>query len=282
MFTTNALTGHTYIIAGIANNKSLAYPIAQMLHAAGAKIVMISHPMNEKRASKIAQELDAAAYYCDVASDEELERCIAEVSQHAPFAGMLHAIAFSDKDELRGEFIDTSRQNFLRSLDISCFSFVDLARRLRPYFSEGASLLTLSFDASRGPYPHYNVMGIAKAALEAATMYLANDLGADGVRVNAINASPEDTLSARGIGNFRLIGDFAESMSPLGRRATKEEIATMAMVLLSPLGSGVTGQVIFVDAGSSVPNMPPARNAGKMATAMSKIAQTANQENTDG
>lgn len=273
MFHPDALTGQTFLIAGIANEKSIAYPIAKLLRASGAEIVMLSHPMNERRADKVAEELEASLVLCDVADDEALDRAFAMLNQMAPFAGFLHAIAFADKNELKGEFIETSRENFRTSLDISCFSFVDMARRLRPYFLPGAGLLTLSFDASQGPYPHYNVMGVAKAALEAATRYLAFDLGADDVRVNAIAASPENTLSARGIDNFRHIGGFAEAMSPLGRRATLEEIANMAFLLLTSLGSGVTGQTVYVDAGSSVPKMPPVRNAGKMATTMSAIAE---------
>lgn len=275
MFKTDALAGKTFLIAGIANTNSIAYPIARLLRSCGAEIVLMSHEMNRRRVVTITEELRAAAYYCDVSDEDDLSRCMNEIRSHGKFDGFLHSIAFSDRNELKGRFINTSRKNFRQTMDISCFSLIDITGRMldMDMFSEDASLLTLSFDASHGPYPNYNVMAPAKAALEATVRGLAFDLGQEGIRVNAIAASPENTLSARGIGNFRLIGDYAEAMSPLGRRATLEEIANTALFLLTALGSGVNGQIVFVDGGSSVPNMPPARNAAAMATCMGKIAE---------
>lgn len=283
LFKSDALKGYTYLVCGVANDRSLAYHIAEALHRLGANLVLISQPgAIEKRAKPIAEALGASLYFCDVTDDAMLDDVFEKLELHAPFHGFVHSIAFSDKSELRGRFIETSRLNFQKTLDISCYSFVDIARRMEHLMPDGGSGITLSFAAATGPMPHYNVMGIAKAALEAATKYLAFDMGEHMIRINAISASPEDTMAARGISDFRLIGDFAEAQSPLGRRATVEEIADMAVFLLSPLSSGTTGQIIYVDCGSSVPIMCPARNAERMSVAMSEIAQTYNSKKGDG
>lgn len=275
------LFGKHYVVFGVANDKSICWPIAHALDELGAKIQLVSHPSMQERVDKLIEEngMPLPAIYCDVTVPESLDTCFAQLAELAPLYGIVHGIAFSDKNELRGNFIDVSLHNFLQTMHVSCYSFIEIARRSQPLMTDGGSILTLTFDASRGSYPHYNVMGLAKAALEMAVNYTATDLGAHQIRVNAIAASPENTLSARGISNFRLIGDFAEAMSPMGRRATLTEIAHTAAFLLSPLGSGITGQTIFVDCGASVPRMPPARNAGHMATAMGKIAEVYREKN---
>ena len=282
MFSDKALDGLTFAIWGIANDRSLAYVAAQAMRAAGGNLVMISHPMNEKRAVPISTELEAPLILCDVTKADQMDACMERLGKLAPFAGILHSIAYSDKNELKGEFIELSLENFLSTMHISCYSLVEIARSMRHMLCEGASILTYTFDASQGPYPHYNGMGGAKACLETFVKYLAFDLGTDNIRVNAISASPEETVAARNIGNFRRIGDFAESMSPMGRRATVEEIGKWTTFLFSPDSSGMTGQIVFVDCGSSVPKMPPVRNARKMADAVKKIADTAEGKSHDG
>lgn len=268
------LKGRRYAVFGVANKNSICWAITQQLIDCGAEVILVVHPDLEEKVAKLAADNDKilAVTPCDVSSDDDIAKCFARLGNHAPLYGIVHGVAFSDKDELRGEFLATSRTNFQRTMDISCYSLIDIAARAREVMNDEGSILTLTFDAARGPYPHYNVMSVAKAALEAAMRNAAFDLGANNIRVNAISASPENTLSARGIGEFRLIGKFAESMSPMSRRATLEEIGAASAFLLSPVGSGITGQTVFVDCGSSVPTMPPARNASMMAEAMSGVA----------
>ncbi len=258
-------------IFGVANDRSLCWAIAQRMLADKADVVLVSHPMMLERVRKLAHPFGIEHVYgCEVGDPEQVEDCFRKLAPLGPFHGIVHGIAFSDKNELRGRFIDTSRENFATTMMISCYSFIEIARRATLLMPDGGSILTLTFDASR-PWPHYNIMGPAKAALEASVRYAAFDLGEHGIRVNAISASPEDTLSARGIQHFRVIGDWAEGMSPLGRRATLQEIANEAAYLLSPESSGVTGQIRFVDCGSSVPKLPPVRNAAKIYGAMGRV-----------
>lgn len=270
------LSGKTYVVFGVANKNSICWAIAQELKARGALVQLVCHPVMYDRVLKLTEGAGfVSPLQCDVSIQVSTEDCFRMLKEKVmPIDGIVHGIAFSDTKELTGRFIDTSRENFLNTMLISCYSFMELARRSQELMPNGGSILTLTFDASRGSYPHYNVMGLAKAGLEAAVNYTSTDLGEFGIRVNAIAASPEDTLSARGIGNFRLIGAFAEAMSPLGRRATVAEIAHVATFLLGSYASGITGQTIFVDCGSSAPKMPPARNAGKMADAMRRIDET--------
>lgn len=274
------LTGKRHVVFGVANKDSICWAIAQALAACGSEVTLVSHPMNEKRVRALVTENGLPPpVFCEVdyaQSTHSVEECFADLPSNID--GLVHGIAFSNKDELMGEFTETSAANFANTLLISCYSFIDIARCARRRMRSGGSMISLSFDASRGTYPNYNVMGVAKAALETTTRYLARDLGADGIRVNVLSPSPENTISARGISNFRRIGDFAEAMSPLGRRATLEEVANSALYLLSDMSAGVTGQVHLVDCGASSTIMPPPRNAEKMATNMWDIAEIYRKE----
>ncbi len=269
------LTGKYYAVFGVANKSSISWAIAQQLMTCGAYVTLACHPAMVKRAEKLIdgykQVLEVMS--CDVTEEGAVESYFSNQITRigARLDGVVHGIAFSDTNELNGEFIATSRENFEKTMLISCFSLVEIARHSTKLMTDGGSIITLTFDAANGPYPHYNVMAVAKAALEAAVRGLAFDLGANNIRVNAISASPINTLSARGISEFRLIRDYAASMSPMGRCATAQEVANEAAYLLSPDSSGVTGQVRFVDAGSSVPNMPPVRNAAQLADNMTAI-----------
>lgn len=273
------LSGMNYAVFGVANQSSIAWAIVKKIMACGGTPVLCVHPMMQERAAKLAAENGIGdIILCDVedapgcSPETSFQRCFDNLAMRGPYAGFVHSIGFSDKNELEGPFIGTTRENFMRTMNISCFSFVEMCRRAQPMMSAGGSILTLTFDASRGSYPNYNVMALAKAALETSVVYAATDLGEHNIRVNAIAASPENTLAARGISNFRAIGAFAEAQSPLARRATVEEIANTAVFLLSPASSGMTGQTVFVDCGSSITTMPPARNATLMAGAMSTVA----------
>lgn len=272
------LTGKNFAIFGVANDKSIAWAIVQQLMACGGIPILCSHPMMQARVEKLAAaHRIGEVILCDVesapGSDPEvsLERCFQKLAMRGPFHGFVHSIGFSDTAQLEGRFLDTTRENFMRTMNISCFSLIEICKRAQPLMPDGGSILTLTFDASRGSYPNYNVMAPTKAALETSVIYAATELGEHNIRVNAIAASPENTLAARGIGNFRAIGAFAEAQSPMARRATVEEIGMMSAFLLSPASSGTTGQTIFVDCGSSITTMPPARNAGLMATAMKTV-----------
>jgi enoyl-[acyl-carrier protein] reductase I len=267
------LENKRFAVFGVANDKSICWPIVEKLCSSGALVTLVSHPVNEKRVRKLAttNERIGEPLWCDVEDVESLTACFAHLAHHR-YHGMVHGIAFSNAQELEGRFVDTSAANFAKTMHVSVFSLVELAKRMESLLEPGSSIITLSFDASRGTYPNYNVMGIAKGALETAARYLARDLGERAIRVNVVSPSPEDTLSARGISNFRRIGDFAEAMSPLGRRATLEEVAHTAVFLLSPQSSGINGQTVLVDCGASTTIMPPPRHARKMATAMSIIA----------
>jgi enoyl-[acyl-carrier protein] reductase I len=274
------LRGKRVAVFGVANHASIAWGITKAIMARGGAPVLCVHPMMRERAAKLADEngIIEPLIVCDVERAPggeaiDLWNAFQGIAEGGPIYGVVHSIGFSDKEELEGPFINTSRENFLRTMNVSCYSFVEMCRLARPLMKDGGSLLTLTFDASRGSYPNYNVMALAKAALETAVVYGATDLGEFNIRVNAIAASPENTLAARGISNFRAIGAFAEAQSPLGRRATVEEIANTAAFLLSPESSGITGQTIFVDCGSSITTMPPARNAIPMANAMNTVAE---------
>lgn len=272
-----------FVIFGVANDKSLCWAIVEALQKCKAEVILVYHPSNGKRVLKLAEEAGIPnTFPCDVEDGLAVDECFKHLAKSAPYYGVVHGIAFSDKEQLKGRFIDTTRFNFLQTMTISCFSFVEIARRMEILMPEGGSMITLTFDASRGTYPNYNVMGVAKGALEVATRYLARDLGEKNIRVNALSPSPEDTLSARGISNFRRIGDFAEAMSPMGRRATLEEVGSAALFLLSDMSGGMTGQTMLVDCGAGTSIMPPPRNAGKMAEAMSKIAEVYREEANSG
>jgi len=252
------LEGKTALIFGVANDHSLAWGIAQAFHREGARLAFsYAGPTLEKRVRPLAESLDSDFIEeCDVASDTAIE-AVFEVAKRrlATIDILVHAIAFANRDELTGRFVDTSRAGFALAHDISVFSLVALSRAALPLMPKGGSILTLTYYGAEKVVPHYNVMGVAKAALEASVRYLAADLGPDGVRVNAISAGPIRTLAASGIGGFRdLQRKFAEQ-TPMRRGVTIDDVGGTAAFLCSDLASAVTGEVLYVDAGYNIMGM---------------------------
>ena len=252
------MEGRRGLIMGVANDKSLAWGIAKALAAQGAEIAFAYQgEALEKRVRPLAESLGFDTLIeCDVASDEAIDSCFATLAGKWPEIDFLvHAIGFSDKNELRGRYVDTSRANFALSMDISVYSFTAVARRAAAMMREGGTILTLTYYGAEKVMPHYNVMGVAKAALEASVRYIAADLGRDMIRVNAISAGPVKTLAASGIGDFRYILKWNELNAPLRRNTTIEDVGGAGLFLLSPLSSGVTGEVLHVDSGYHVVGM---------------------------
>ena len=259
MSNNNALmAGKRGLVMGVANDRSLAWGIARAVHEAGAELAFsYQGEALGRRVRPLAQSLDCDFLVeADVTSEASLDAVFAEVERRWNGLDFLvHAIAFSDKNELTGKYVQTTRDNFLRTLDISCFSFTDLCRRAAPLMTRGGSLLTLSYAGAERVMPHYNVMGVAKAALEASVKYLAADLGGDNIRVNAISAGPIKTLASSAIGDFRYILKWNELNSPLQRNTTIEDVGGAGLYLLSNLSAGVTGEVHHVDSGYHVVGM---------------------------
>jgi enoyl-[acyl-carrier protein] reductase I len=252
------MKGKRGLIMGLANDKSLAWGIARKLHEAGAELAFsYQGEVMEKRVRPLAESLGSDLLIdCDVSDMAALDAAFAALAAKWPTIDfVVHAIGFSDKNELRGRYYDTSLDNFLMTMNISAYSLVAVTRRAKDMMplnedgSGGGSILTLSYYGAEKVVPHYNVMGVAKAALEASVMYLANDLGPDNIRVNAISAGPIKTLAASGIGDFRYILKWNELNSPLRRNVTIEDVGGSALYFLSDLSSGVTGEVHHVDAG---------------------------------
>jgi len=254
----NILAGKRGLVMGVANNRSIAWGIARAARAAGAELAFTYQgDALEKRVRPLAAELDAAVVgHCDVTDGASIDAVFAQVERlWGKLDFLVHCIAFSDKDELTGRYVDTSEGNFSKSMLISCYSFTAVAQRAEKLMTEGGSLLTLSYYGAEKWMPHYNVMGVAKAALEASVRYLAADLGEKNIRVNAISAGPIKTLAASGIGDFRYILKWNEYNSPLRRTVTIEEVGETAAFLLSPMGRGITGEILHVDAGYHVVGM---------------------------
>ncbi|HPU15660.1 MAG TPA: enoyl-ACP reductase FabI [Polymorphobacter sp.] len=252
------MAGKRGLIMGVANDRSLAWGIAQAIAAQGGEIAFsFQGEALEKRVRPLAESLGADFLIeCDVADPASMDAAFATLAarwQTIDF--VVHAIGFSDKNELRGRYVDTSLENFAMTMNISVFSFTDVARRVLPLMKAGGSLLTLSYYGAEKVIPHYNVMGVAKAALETSVKYLAMDLGPDKIRVNAISAGPIKTLAASGIGDFRYILKWNEYNSPLRRNVTIEDVGGAGAYLLSDLASGVTGEIHHVDAGYNVIGM---------------------------
>jgi enoyl-[acyl-carrier protein] reductase I len=246
------MKGKKGLIMGLANDKSLAWGIAKQLAEHGAELAFsYQGEALKKRVGPLAEKLGSDFLVeCDVSDMDALDNTFAEIERRWDKLDFLvHAIGFSDKSELRGKYVDTSLENFLMTMNISAYSLVAAARRAYPLMSEGGSILTLSYYGAEKVVPHYNVMGVAKAALETSVQYLANDLGPDGIRVNAISAGPIKTLAASGIGDFRYILKWNEYNAPLRRNVTIEDVGGAGLYLLSDLSSGVTGEVHHVDAG---------------------------------
>lgn len=252
------MQGKRGLIMGLANDRSLAWGIARKLGEAGAELAFsYQGEALEKRVRPLAAELGSDVLIdCDVSDMAMLDAAFAALAARWPTIDfVVHAIGFSDKNELRGGYVDTSLENFLTTMNISVYSFVAVAARARAMMPEGGALLTLSYYGAEKVIPHYNVMGVAKAALETSVKYLANDLGPLGIRVNAISAGPIKTLAASGIGDFRYIMKWNELNAPLRRNVTIEDVGGAGLYLLSDLSSGVTGEVHHVDAGYHVVGM---------------------------
>jgi enoyl-[acyl-carrier protein] reductase I len=249
---TNLMKGKRGLIMGLANDKSIAWGIAKALADAGAELAFsYQGDALKKRVDPLADSLGSKIVLpCDVSDMDSVDALFASLEKTwGQLDFIVHAIGFSDKNELRGRYVDTSRQNFLMSMDISVYSFTAVVKRAAAMMPEGGSCLTLTYYGAEKVMPHYNVMGVAKAALEASVRYMAEDLGKDGIRVNSISAGPIKTLAASGIGDFRYIMKWNEYNSPLRRNVTIEDVGKSALYLLSDLGSGVTGECLHVDAG---------------------------------
>ncbi|WP_312026757.1 enoyl-ACP reductase FabI [Sphingomonas endolithica] len=252
------MQGKRGLIMGLANDKSLAWGIAQKLAEHGAELAFsYQGEALEKRVRPLAASLGQDFLIpCDVSDMADLDTCFATLAERWPTIDfVVHAIGFSDKNELRGGYVDTSLDNFLMTMNISVYSFVAVAKRASAMMPNGGALLTLSYYGAEKVIPHYNVMGVAKAALETSVQYLSVDLGGDNIRVNAISAGPIKTLAASGIGDFRLILKWNEFNSPLKRNVTIEDVGGAGLYLLSDLASGVTGETHHVDAGYNVIGM---------------------------
>ncbi|MGI3209820.1 enoyl-ACP reductase FabI [Roseovarius tibetensis] len=254
----NLMTGKRGLIMGLANDKSIAWGIARACADAGAELAFsYQGDALKKRVGPLAAELGSSIVLpCDVADMASIDQLFTDLGSHWDNLDfVVHAIGYSDKNELRGRYVDTSRENFLRTMDISVYSFTAVMQRAEKMMNSGGSALTLTYYGAEQVMPHYNVMGVAKAALEASVKYMAEDLGRDNVRVNAISAGPIRTLAASGIGDFRYILKWNELNSPLRRNVTIDDVGRSALYMLSDLGSGVTGETLHVDAGYHIVGM---------------------------
>jgi enoyl-[acyl-carrier protein] reductase I len=256
----NLMEGKRGLVMGVANDHSIAWGIARELAAYGASIAFTYQgEAQAKRLRPLAASIGSQLIMpADVESDEQLDAVFETLTrQWGKIDFLVHAIAFSDKDELKGRYVDTSRANFRRTLDISCYSFTAVAQRAAKLMGAGGSMVTLTYLGASRVMPNYNVMGVAKAALEASVRYLAADLGHEGIRVNAISAGPMRTLAGSAVGDARLVFKWNKAHSPLKRTIELEHVGGAALYLLSDLAGGVTGEVHFVDAGFHVVGMPP-------------------------
>jgi len=254
------MVGKRGLVMGVANDHSIAWGIAQMLASQGAEIAFTYQgDAQKKRLGPLAQSVGSKIVLpADVESDEQLDAVFAHLKREwGSIDFLVHSLAFSDRDELKGRYVDTSRANFLKSLDISCYSFTAVAQRAAALMPKGGSLVTLTYLGAQRVMPNYNVMGIAKAALEASVRYLAADLGRDNIRVNAISAGPMRTLAGAAVGDARTVFKWNKSHAPLKRTVELNHVGGAALYLLSDLAGGVTGEIHFVDAGFNVIGMPP-------------------------
>jgi enoyl-[acyl-carrier protein] reductase I len=257
------MRGKRGLVMGVANERSIAWGIAQALHAEGAELAFsYQGEAFGKRLQPLAASVGSDLMIdVDVTNEDSLDTCFAEIGRRwGTLDFVIHAIAFSDKTELTGRFINTTKANFLNSLNISCFSFIDVARRAEGLMPEGGTLITLTFQGSNKVVPNYNVMGVAKAALESATRYLANDLGPQKIRVNAISPGPMKTLAGSAIGGARATFRHTEENAPLRSNATLEAIGGTAVWLCSDYGACTSGEIIHVDSGFHILGMPQADN----------------------
>ncbi len=268
------MAGKRGLIMGVANERSIAWGIARTAHAHGAELAFTYQgEALEKRVRPLAARAGSDMVLpCDVTDSASMDDVFAAVEE--AWGGLdfvVHAIAYSDKEELKGRYLATTKDNFLRTMEISCYSFTSVCRRAAPLMRDGGSLLTLTYYGAERVMPHYNVMGVAKAALEASVRYLAADLGGDNLRVNAISSGPIKTLAASGIGDFRYILRWNELNSPLRRNVTTDDVGGSALYLLSDLGKGVTGEVLHVDAGYHVVGMVSVDAAAQVAELLGEL-----------
>ena len=252
MTASGLMQGKRGLIMGVANDKSIAWAIAKASADAGAKLAFTYQgDALAKRVTPLAEQAGSSLVIpCDVSDDASMDALFDILqTQWGRLDFVVHAIAFSDKSELKGRYLETSAENFARTLHISCFSLTEIAKRAEPLMTDGGALLTLTYYGAERFMPHYNVMGVAKAALEASVMYLANDLGPNNIRVNAMSAGPMRTLAASGIGDFRYILRWNEVNSPLRRNVTLADVGKAGLYLVSDLSTGVTGEIHHVDCG---------------------------------
>ena len=257
--TGSLMAGKRGLVMGVANDRSLAWGIARACHAQGAELAFTWQDVEGivRRARPLAESVDAPIMMAaDVTKPETLDALFAEIEK--TWGGLdfvVHSLAFSDRRELDGRYVDTTRDNFLMTMNISAYSFTELARRAEPLMPEGGALLTLTYDGAQRVMPSYNVMGVAKAALEASVRYIAADLGARGIRANALSAGPMRTLAGAGVGDARYVYTWTQKNTPLRRNPLLEEVGNTGMYLLSDLSRGVTGEVHYVDCGYNVVGM---------------------------
>ena len=251
----NSLQGRTAVVFGVANKRSIAWAIAQQMQQAGAQLAITyqNERLRQEAADLIAELPNAQAFQCDVSRDEEIAQLFEQLKErYGRLDVLVHSIAYAPAEDLKGDFADTSRDGFRIALDTSAYSLVALARAARPLMTEGGSIMTMTYYGSARVIPRYNVMGVAKAALEASVRYLAYDLGKNNIRVNAISAGPIKTLASRGISGF---GDMLKEQAeraPLKRNVDVNEVATTAVFLASDAGSGITGETLYVDGGYNI------------------------------
>ncbi|MFJ5670530.1 enoyl-ACP reductase FabI [Bacillus safensis] len=249
-----SLEGRNIVVMGVANKRSIAWGIARSLHEAGARLIFtyVGDRLAEsvKELASTLERDDSIILPCDVTSDEEIEKCFDAIKEKVQVIhGVAHAIAFANKEELVGEYLNTNREGFLLAHNISAYSLTAVAKAARPLMTEGGSIVTLTYLGGERVVSNYNVMGVAKASLEASVKYLAADLGAEGIRVNSISAGPIRTLSAKGISGFNTILKDIEERAPLRRTTTPEEVGDTALFLFSDLSRGMTGENLHVDSG---------------------------------
>ncbi|MEM1419296.1 MAG: enoyl-ACP reductase FabI [Pseudomonadota bacterium] len=258
MNTNGIMTGKRGLVMGVANDKSIGWAIARQCRDAGAELAFTYQgEALERRVRPLAESVGSDLVMpCDVTNTASLDAVFEQLSSTwGSLDFVLHAIAFSDKDELRGRYVDTSAENFAMTMNISCYSFTAVAQRAEKLMTDGGSLLTLTYYGAERVMPHYNVMGVAKAALEASVRYMAMDLGPKNIRVNSLSAGPMKTLAAAGIGDFRYILKWNEYNSPLRRNVSQDDVGRSGLYLLSDLSSGVTGETHHVDCGYHVVGM---------------------------
>ncbi|MDQ0483398.1 enoyl-ACP reductase FabI [Guptibacillus hwajinpoensis] len=252
-----SLENRTYVVMGVANKRSIAWGIAQALSSAGARLIFTyAGERLEKNVRDLAATLDrddSVILPCDITNDEEIDATFAQIKEEVGVIhGLAHCIAFAKTEELKGEYLETTREGFLLAHNISSYSLTAVSKAARPLLSEGGSILTMTYLGGERVVNNYNVMGVAKASLDASVKYLANDLGKDNIRVNAISAGPIRTLAAKGINDFNSVIKEIEEKSPMRRTVTKEDVGNTALFLMSDLSNGITGEMIHVDSGYNI------------------------------